>query len=143
MSNRVALVEKFDKLSQELDSVRAELAKEFGFGVAPTVAPVAVPESTEKKTAPKKRAGRKKGDGEQNFPSLKSVVQSILAKHPEGLEVKQIVHEVDGMIKRKEYHSGAKSLSAVVSQAVNALKQEDVLNHDRENKKYSLKTTAA
>lgn len=75
--------------------------------------------------------------------SLKSIVQVILAKSPDGLDLGAIVAEVHGMTERKEYVSNAKSLSAVVSQAVTALKQENVIVHDRESKKYSMPTVAA
>lgn len=75
--------------------------------------------------------------------SLKSIVQTILAKSPDGLDLGGIVTEVHGMTERKEYVSNAKSLSAVVAQAVTALKQENVIVHDRESKKYSLPTVAA
>ncbi len=71
-------------------------------------------------------------------PSLKEVVRNILVKNPNGLELNQIVTEVKTLIENKEYESKAKSLSAVVSQAVHALRQENVVNHDRENKKYSV-----
>jgi hypothetical protein len=104
-----------------------------------------------KAVAPKKdvsdgesKRGRKKdvGDG-KTYPSLKEVVRGVLARNPDGLELNGIVTEVKGMISRGEYASNAQSISAVVSQAVNSLKQEQLINHDKESKKYSLATAAA
>lgn len=76
-------------------------------------------------------------------PSLKEVVKGILSKHTEGLQLKEIVAEVDKMVKAGEYESKAKNLPAVVSQAVHSLRQESLINHDRESKKYSIATQAA
>ena len=128
----VELATELDKLSQTQKEVQGEVLKRFGY------------EDTEivKVTAAKPKrtgGGRKKQDGESKYPSLKEIVQTILAKHPDGLELKAIAGEVNEMIKRGEYASNAKSIPAVVAQAVTALKQENLLNHDKENKKYSIK----
>jgi hypothetical protein len=127
------LAAEFDALEVTRNSLKTEIVKRLG-GEVPVVAEPKVK---------KPKVGRKKKEGDKSFPSLKEVVQTILGKNPEGLDLKAIANEVDAMIKRGEYASNAKSLPAVVAQALNALKQEDLLNHDKESKKYSLVTKAA
>jgi hypothetical protein len=129
----VELATEMDKLTESQNQVKAEVLKRFG---------IEVPESTvvvKPKVQGEKR-GRKKQEGgtTTKFPSLKEIVQTILAKHPEGLELKGIALEVEAMRQRGEYASNAKSIPAVVAQAVTALKQESLLNHDKESKKYSI-----
>jgi hypothetical protein len=124
-----ASVAEFSTVNADLKATSDEFQKRFGI-VAP-----AAPAKSKGSSAP--RAPRAKKEGDSKYPSLKEVVQTILSKNADGLELKGIVAEVQGMINRKEYASGAKSLSAVVSQAVNALKQESLIKHDRDTKKYS------
>jgi hypothetical protein len=147
--NTVQLSERMRKLAErhdvlkasvsEFELVRTDLSATLGefqrrLGAVVQTAPVKK-EST--------RSPRTKKDGETGFPSLKEVVLGILQKHPDGLDLNGIRVEVDAMVKRNEYASNAKSLSAVVSQAVNNLKQENLINHDRENKKYTRTVVAA
>lgn len=135
------LSERYDSLKSavtEYDSVKVELAATLTeFQKRLGVVSSATPTKTKEGTTP--RAPRAKKDGQGNYPSLKEVVVGILNKNADGLELKGIVAQVQAMIDAKEYDSNAKSLSAVVSQAVNALKQENLINHDRESKKYSKK----
>lgn len=140
MSRFDELVAQRSKLQNELVAVNGELAKELGInGTVATATPTATA------PAPKKNGGKKRGrkkaqktDDGKSYPSLKQVVQTILGKHPDGLKLQDIVTEVMKMIERKEYASEAKSMSAVVSQAVTSLKAEKVLSHDRENRIYKL-----
>jgi len=130
--------EKLEKLEAEINLVKAEIVAALN-GALVKAKPVA-------KRGPKKKTQSADGtveSAEAKRPSLKGVVQAILAKNPDGLELGGIVAEVHGMKERNEYNTNAKSLSAVVSQAVTALKQENVIVHDRESKKYSLPTVAA
>lgn len=141
------LSERMGKLAERHDALKASVAE---FDTVKTDFSATVTEmqkrvgTTHAATKPKgeKRAPRQKKEGDSKFPSLKEVVQTVLGKHPDGLELKGIVSEVQGMINRKEYSSSAKSLSAVVSQAVNSLKQEQLINHDRDSKKYTIVSAA-
>lgn len=126
-----ASVTEFETVKADLASTLSEFQKRMGTFVQPAPA-----KSASRQPRPKK-------EGEGKFPSLKEIVLGVLNKNPEGLELKGIVGEVQGMINRKEYASTAKSLSAVVSQAVNALKQEDLITHDRDSKKYVKAQSAA
>lgn len=124
-------VTEFETVKTDLSATMAEIQKRLGGAVA---APA---------KAKGTRAPRAKKEGDGKFPSLKEVVQIVLRKSPDGLELKAIVVEVQGMIDRGEYASGAKSLSAVVSQAVNALKGENLINHNRDKKTYTAAASAA
>jgi hypothetical protein len=140
MSRFDELVAQRSKLQADLVAVNGELAKELGV-VGGTVATATATAPAPKKNGTGKKRGRKKAqkteDG-KSYPSLKQVVQTILGKHPDGLKLQDIVLEVNKMKDRGEYASEAKSMSAVVSQAVTSLKQEKVLSHDRENRIYKL-----
>jgi hypothetical protein len=129
-----AAVTEYETVKVELNATLTEFQKRLG--VTMPVAAKAAKEGTP-------RAPRAKKEGEGKYPSLKEVVVGILNKNAAGLELKGIVAQVQAMIDAKEYDSNARSLSAVVSQAVNALKQENLISHDRESKKYSPKTAAA
>jgi hypothetical protein len=131
-----ASVSEFETVKTDLAGTLAEIQKRIG-AVAPAAAPAAKPKAKAKSKSSTPR--QPKADGDKKYPSLKEVVLTVLGKNPDGLELKGIVHEVQEMIKRNEYASGAKSLSAVVSQAVNALKAENLINHDRDSKKYTKK----
>jgi hypothetical protein len=122
-----AAVAEYDSVKVELNATLTEFQKRLGVTM-PATSKVA------KEGAP--RAPRAKKEGEGKYPSLKEIVVGIVNKNTEGLELKGIVSKVQAMIDAKEYDSNAKSLSAVVSQAVNALKQENLITHDRESKKY-------
>lgn len=139
---------KVVKLGTEYEAAKADFVSALNGSTA--VKPkAAVKRSPKKKTtqlAPASADGTTPPEAVADAPkrvSLKSIVQAILAKSPDGLDLGGIVTEVHGMTERKEYVSNAKSLSAVVAQAVTALKQENVIVHDRESKKYSLPTVAA
>jgi hypothetical protein len=121
-----ASVSEFESVSKDLQAAVGEFNKRFGI-LPPTV----------KKGNGAPRAPRQRKDGDKAYPSLKEVVLGVLGANPDGLELKGIVGKVQEMIDRKEYASNAKSLSAVVAQAVNALKQEKLIEHDRESKRYS------
>jgi hypothetical protein len=126
MSDFVSLAQKVEELKVQLATATAELV-------------AAAQEQGATAAAPKtkaKRAPRVAKEGEVKLPSLKEVVQKILVNGP--LEIAGIRKEVEAMIARGEYASNATSLSAVVSQAVNALKGEELVIHDRESKQYSL-----
>jgi len=143
-----AKFEKLEKLEAEAATLKAELLSELSGGAIakPKAAAKRTPKKKTTQLAPASADGTTPPEAVADAPkrvSLKSIVQSILAKNPDGLDLGGIVAEVHGMTERKEYVSNAKSLSAVVSQAVTALKQENVIVHDRESKKYSLPTVAA
>jgi hypothetical protein len=141
----VELAQKLVSLETETNSVKAELMA--ALSGTETAKPKVV-----KQRGPKKKTTQLAVAADGTAPaveaeapkrvSLKSIVQGILAKATNGLELSAIVAEVHAMTERKEYSTNAKSLSAVVSQAVTALKQENVIVHDRESKKYSLPTAA-
>lgn len=128
-----ASVSEYETVKTDLNATVVEFQKRLGHIIS-------VPAKAKGSSAP--RAPRAKKEGDSKYPSLKGIVQTVLSKNSDGLELKGIVSEVQGMINRKEYSSTAKSLSAVVSQAVNALKQEKVINRDDESKKYSLASAA-
>lgn len=128
-----ASVTEYETVKTDLAATLGELQKRVGGFIA---APAKAKSSTPR--AP--RAAKKEGD--PKYPSLKEVVQTVLSKNANGLDLGGIRAEVQAMIDRKEYASNAKSLSAVISQAVNSLKQEKVINHDRESKKYSIASAA-
>jgi len=133
MSRVLELVKRHDALKEELAQVNAELAQELGLGNA--AAPVVAPRKAENR-------GRKPKEGETAVKkSLKEVVKEVLARNPDGLELKGITAEVQTLIQKGEYASKASNTSAVVAQAVNALKVEHAINHDKESKKYSLAKT--
>jgi hypothetical protein len=145
-----AKFEKLEKLEAEAAVLKAELVSDLSGGTIAKPKAKAKPKKKTTQLATADGTPAAEGvDGTQpaaDAPkrvSLKGIVQSILAKNPNGLDLGDIVTEVDGMVKRNEYSSNAKSLSAVVAQAVTALKQENVIVHDRESKKYSLPSVAA
>lgn len=76
--------------------------------------------------------------------SLKRVVQSIVAQHPNGVELREIVNEVTGMVGRQEYFTKAQSITAIVSQALNQLTQDNAIVGERspETKRNKYKTVA-
>jgi hypothetical protein len=119
-----ASVSEYETVKTDLNATVAEFQKRLGTTVHGTSA---------KKDAPR----RAKKEGDSKFPSLKEIVLTILQKNPDGLDLNGIRIEVDAMIKRGEYSSNAKSLSAVISQAVNGLKQEELIKRDEESRKYS------
>ncbi len=129
-----ASVSEYETVKTELSATLSEIQKRLGTATA-------APAKAKSSGAP--RAPRApKPQGDQKYSSLKEVVLTVLEKNPDGLDLNGIRLEVQAMIDRKEYHSGAKSLSAVISQAVNALKQEEKINHDRDSKKYTKKAAA-
>ena len=132
MSRIAELVKRHDSLKEELVKVDGELAEELGLqSVAPTP----------RKTDGEKRGRKPKTEGEvgaSNKKSLKEVVKEVLARNPDGLELKGITAEVVTLIQKGEYSSKASNTSAVVAQAVNALKIDKAINHDKDSKKYSL-----
>ena len=133
MSRVVELAKKVEATKQEFNEAVAELQKELGVVVVGT-AHAAKPEG-------EKRGRKPKAEGEEgasNKKSLKEVVKEVLARNPDGLELKGITAEVVTLIQKGEYTSKANNTSAVVAQAVNALKVEKAINHDKESKKYSL-----
>lgn len=142
---------KVVKLGEEFEAAKADFASALNGSVAkPKVAVKRTPKKKTTQLAPASADGTPAPEGatgaeapKQERVSLKKIVKDILAKNSNGLDLGGIVAEVHGMVERKEYVSNAKSLSAVVSQAVTALKQEDAIVHDRESKKYSLPTVAA
>jgi hypothetical protein len=132
MSRVAELIKRHDSLKEELVKVNGDLAQELGL-TAVTPAP--------RKTEGEKRGRKPKAEGEaaaSNKKSLKEVVKEVLARIPDGLELKGITAEVQTLIQKGEYTSKASNTSAVVAQAVNALKVEKAISHDKESKKYSL-----
>jgi hypothetical protein len=139
MSDRVLeLAQKRAALISELATVETNLADELKT-LTPKVAAEA-PKSV-KATKPKKTGGRKKEDGSKG-PSLKKVVTDLLAKHKDGMQLGEIVGVVTEMIKKGEYASKASNVTAIVSQALNQLKGEKLIQKNAE-KKYQLVQTAA
>jgi len=129
-----ASVTEYETVKADLNAVLGELQKRLGTVV---------------QTAPAKKSGsgaprapRQKKEGDGKYPSLKEVVQTVLSKNPDGLDLGGIRTEVQAMIDRKEYTSHAKSLSAVISQAINALREEKAINRDDKTKKYSIAAAA-
>lgn len=158
-SNRA--MELFQKLvhnEAEGDSLRAELTQLLGPLLrlpGSTAAPTAVsapakPKPVQKAPKANKPAGQRtvkvtgEDGAEKTQPSLKQVVQTIVAKHPNGVELREIVNEVTGMVERKEYVTKAKSITAVVSQAINQLTQDNAIIGEKspETKRNKYKTVA-
>lgn len=132
LNEYVSLQKQISDLNEKLNSIKAEMAKDLSIPEAvkaPVTAPV--PEATERRP----RASSK--------VSMKSLVQSILAEHPEGLELHAIVVIVQKKIEAGEYSSNASNMSAIVAQATNALKAEKILDHNKTNRLYTLKNSAA
>jgi len=133
-----ASVSEYETVKADLKSVSEEFQKRLGLTpAAPAPAPAAKPKGKPKakSTAPK---APKVASGEKKT-SLKEVVLTVLGKNTDGLDLNGIRLEVEAMIKRGEYHSNAQSLSAVISQAINALKQEGAISRDSDTKKYTKK----
>ena len=130
LNEYVTLQKQISDLNEKLNSVKAEMAKDLSI-TEDVKAPVAPPEVTERRP----RASSK--------VSMKSLVQSILAEHPEGLELHAIVVIVQKKIEAGEYSSNASNMSAIVAQATNALKAEKILDHNKTNRLYTLKNSAA
>lgn len=116
--------EKLSKAEATVNAVKAEMIQELG-----TVTPV---------KAKGEKRGRKKTEDGAKYPTMKSIVQNILSKNSNGMSLSEIVKEVVGMIERHEYTSEAIDISPVVSQALAKLKGANIVNHDKESKKYSL-----
>lgn len=137
-----ASVSEYETVKTDLRTVSDEFQKRLGLTpAAPTPAPAAKPKAKAKAKASGGTSTPKapKADGDKKYPSLKEVVLTVLGKNTDGLDLNGIRLEVEAMIKRGEYHSGAKSLSAVISQAINALKQEGAISRDSDTKKYTKK----
>lgn len=136
-----ASVSEYETVKADLKSVSEEFQNRLGLTpAAPASAPVAKPKSKAKsKPSTSKAPKAPKADGDKKFPSLKEVVLTVLGKNADGLDLNGIRVEVEAMIKRGEYHSNAQSLSAVISQAINALKQEGAISRDSDTKKYTKK----
>lgn len=139
MSRKVELASEMDKIRSEIqvlvarkEAVKAELLKEVSLD-APVEAEM---------PKPKKRGRKPNSDKKLSLKQIEQIVQNILAKSKDGLELKDIVKEVHGMIQRKEYESTATDLSAVVSQAINNLKAGNIVNRNKESKKYTLVSAA-
>lgn len=135
MSRVLDLAQKLVKLETETNSVKAELRAALdSVNAKPKTAP-------KKAATPRKKADKPATDSPtEKAPkraSLKDHILAILDKSPEGMPLQGLVTEIHDMVKRNEYATNAKSLTAVVSQAVNGLKQEEKIKHDRESKKYS------
>jgi len=153
-SNRaMELFQELTKVEARRDELRNELGSLLGFGTAaPTASAPAKSKPVQK--APKSGASKPASqrtvkvtgeDGtEKTQPSLKQVVQNIVAKHPDGVELREIVNEVTGMVERKEYVTKAKSITAVVSQAINQLTQDNAIVGEKspETKRNKYKTVA-
>lgn len=86
------------------------------------------------------RRGRKK-DANAKYSSLKNLILDILSAN--SFDLGGVVIEVKKRIDAGEYSSSAQSLPAVVSQAINSLKQENQVEQDSTSKKYSKVTVAA
>lgn len=95
--------------------------------VAPSTVPVVAPVAEGEKVGRKPRSGT----------PLKTIVQNILSKNVDGMELKDIVADVHGMIVAGEYSSNAKNLAAVVYQAINALREEKLIHKNKENMRWS------
>lgn len=128
-----ASVAEFAAVNADLKATSNEFQKRFG------ITTVAIPASAKVKASKPKSSTPKAPNAPKSdkFPSLKEVVLTVLEKNTEGLDLNGIRVEVDAMIKRGEYASNAKSLSAVISQAINALKQEGAISRNDETKKYT------
>jgi hypothetical protein len=144
-SNRVIeLVQKLTQLDAERDAVRAELGSLLGFNAGAVVAvPAAVP--AKPKAPPKPRESGENGGRKQ--PTMKQLVQNILAKHPEGLNLTGISTPVAEMVERGEYSTKSGNITALVGQAINQLQSEKLIVGEKspETKRnlYRLTTSAA
>ncbi len=130
-----ASVSEYETVKTDLRVVSEEFQKRIGLTPA---APAPAPAKPKAKAKVAKASAPKapKTDGGKK-QSLKDVVLTVLGKNPDGLDLNGIRLEVEAMIKRGEYHSNAQSLSAVISQAINALKQEGAISRDSDTKKYT------
>lgn len=116
-------VEVLNQANIDIAKIQEEMSAEFlkmNFGVE------------EKVRKPRKTS-------ENGEKSLKEVVKDILNKDKgRGLELKEIVAEVNRMIEVGTYTSKAKKIAAIVSQAVVQLKKDNSIKRDSESKKYHL-----
>jgi hypothetical protein len=120
-AKRVAL----DTAKVEYDESVAELSNEL----------VTATEKPKQEGEKRGRKPRVEGDT-SNKRTLKEIVKEILDKNPDGLELKGVTAVVMDMIKDGQYSSKASNVSAIVSQAINALKAEKGIRHDKQSKKY-------
>ncbi len=101
------------------------------------------PESRERDREPVRPAVvPAEGNGSRQ-PPLKEVVQNILGQNPEGMELRDIVREVTRMKEAGEYNTNAKSITAVVSQAINQLKQDNLIETSKSEANRNLYTLGA
>lgn len=133
MSRVVELAKRVEVTKKEHEEAVAELMKELQVAVG---GPVPQKPEGEKRGRKPKVEGEAAATGTKK--SLKEIVKDVLGKNPDGLELKGITAEVVTLIQKGEYSSKASNTSAVVAQAVNALKAEKAIHHDKESKKYSL-----
>ena len=99
MNRVMELVQELTKVEARRDELRTELGGLLGFGAAPT----AVATTKVSKPATQRTVRVPGEDGaEKTQPSMKQVVQAIVAKHPDGVELRAIVDEVTEMVKRNE-----------------------------------------
>lgn len=157
-SNRaMELFQELTKVEARRDELRNELGGLLGFSVSASPTAVSVASAKAKpgpvQKAPKaskvanQRIVKVKGDdgSEKIQSSLKQLVQEIVAKHPDGVELREITTEVTGMVERKEYVTKAKSITAVVSQAINQLQNDKAIVGEKspETKRNKYKTAVA
>lgn len=136
----VELKERREALQAERDAIDAEFQKRLTELQGLVGAPAAA-------TKPKAKRGRKKtaapaasADGAAQTakqPTMKELVLNILSKNQGGLELGGILDVIKGMVERKEYATRAQKLAPVVSQAIHALKQEKLIEQNKDSKKYT------
>lgn len=159
MSKFAEVAQKLQDVSSEVSDLRTKLAakeeehktvledyKKEGVAVGLTFPESSKPTVKGAKRGPRPGTKRVKkdapaaGDGTAvpKKPSLKEVVLDILKVNPDGLILKQLVEEVDKLIAEGKYETTATKRSAVVSQAVNKLKEENLIQRNTENHRWSL-----
>jgi hypothetical protein len=135
MQDRVLeLAQRRAELVAELNKVNAELVEAVGKIETTAVAATTVattPETPVQKSTVVPVAPKQPRTKGTRGASLKEVVQGILSRSRNGLELKEIVTEVTRMIQNGEYTSKATNVAPVVQQALHQLKEGKLVSTER------------
>jgi hypothetical protein len=147
------LAQRRANLLVELGQVTEDLRKELNGQVVDVQ--VVKPAKPRKTKAVKARKARKPRKAQVEKPAedatpritMKTIVQEILAANKDGLQLAQLVAEVEKVISKGGYKTKAKSTKSItqlVSQALDALKKSELVVAEKsdENKRSTYKLTA-
>lgn len=133
MSKLLELVTRFEQLTADRDAVQKEIVSFVGTSAAVAPAPVAAePAKAKRGRKPAVHSDTPKADGDSTKrQSMKSLVQEILSRKRDGMELKGIVDEVKRLIEAGEYKTTSTNVPPLVQQALHQLKNHKLIQVDK------------